>query len=202
MIKKFVLSIKNINFKLFFALLLMGLCPTIYTTIRIFWLGQLPGEWSYSIAGQLSWINLIYEVINEAIILPLFYFMGKAIENKKDFTNKIKTGLIITLSIYLLLSILIIIFAEPLLELMATSKDIIKESTTYIRIECIANVFSILAQFVLVGLVSLGKHKKVYLLTFVKLILCIILDLFFKDTDFCVNGEGKWRDFLLTVVFS
>ena len=69
-------SIKNINLKLFCALLVMGLCPTVYVTVRTFFLGQLPGEWSFSIAGQLSWVNLLYEIINEAIILPLFFFVG------------------------------------------------------------------------------------------------------------------------------
>lgn len=55
-------SIKKIDKKLFWALLVMGLCPTIYTTLRTFFLGQFPGEWSYSIAGQLSWVNLIYTI--------------------------------------------------------------------------------------------------------------------------------------------
>ena len=45
----------------------------------------MPGEWAYSIAGQLSWVNLIYEVANEAIILPLFYFMGSVVENREEF---------------------------------------------------------------------------------------------------------------------
>ena len=67
-----VKSLKHIHWNLFLALLVMGLCPTIYTTVRIFFLGQLPGDWAYSIAGQLSWVNLLYEIINEAIILPLF----------------------------------------------------------------------------------------------------------------------------------
>jgi hypothetical protein len=42
----------------------MGLCPTVYTTLRTFFLGQLPGDWAFSIAGQLSWVNLLYEIIN------------------------------------------------------------------------------------------------------------------------------------------
>ena len=74
MILKIKKSLTNINYKLLIALLIMGLCPTIYNTVRIFWLGELPGEYSYSIAGQLSWINLIYEVLNEAIILPLLSY--------------------------------------------------------------------------------------------------------------------------------
>lgn len=78
----------------------MSLVPTIYTTLRVFWLGNMPGDWSYSIAGQLSWVNLIYEVVSEAIILPLFYFTGQTLMDKKEFANRIKTGLAVVLSVY------------------------------------------------------------------------------------------------------
>ena len=74
MINKLRTSLSRINYKFFAALLVLGLAPTIYTTVRVFFLGSLPGEYSFSIAGQLSWVNLFYEIINEAIILPLFYF--------------------------------------------------------------------------------------------------------------------------------
>ena len=84
MIDKTLKLLKRIDHRLFFALLFMGLCPTVYTTVRTFFIGTLPGEWSYSIAGQLSWINLIYEVINEAIILPLYFFFGGALTDKKE----------------------------------------------------------------------------------------------------------------------
>lgn len=182
MIEKIKISLRNINYKLFFALLFMGLCPIIYTTIRVFWLGQLPGDWSFSIAGQLSWINLFYEIINEAIILPLFYFVGKVILNKNELANRLKTGLLLTLIIYLFLTIIIFIFVRPLLKAMATTPEIIDASSTYIRIESIANIFSILAQFVLVALVALGKEKHVYVITVVKLLLCVIVDTFLVST--------------------
>lgn len=195
MLKKIFTSFKNINHKLFISLLVMGLVPTIYTTLRVFWLGNLPGDWSYSIAGQLSWINLIYEVINEAIILPLFYFVGKVLSDKKELTNRMKTGLLITLGIYILLSIFIMTCTNPLLKAMATDPSIIDASATYIRIEAIANVFGILSQFALVGLVTLGKDKLVYILTVVKLVSCVVLDLFLVSSLSCsanlgVNGIG------------
>lgn len=188
-------SFKGINHRLFLALLVMGFVPTIYTTVRINFLGNLPGEWSYSIAGQLSWINLIYEVINEAIILPLFYFIGKVISNKKDLNNRMKTGLLITLVIYLILTIFILTGADFLLKVMATNSSIIDASATYIRIEAIANIFIILQSFALVGLVTLGKHKLVYVLTGVKLLLCLIFDTFLVSTlpfsaNLGVNGIG------------
>ena len=71
MFSKLKLSLSRINYKLFFALLVLGLAPTVYTTVRVFFLGQLPGEYAFSIAGQLSWVNLLYEILNEAIILHL-----------------------------------------------------------------------------------------------------------------------------------
>lgn len=182
MLLKLKKSLKTINYKLFFALLVMGLCPTIYTTLRVFWLGSLPGEYSFSIAGQLSWVNLIYEVVNEAIILPLFYFLGKVILDKKDLTNRIKTGLLVSFIVYLVFSFFIIIFAEGLLELMAAMPNIINESASYIRLEAIANVFLILFSFTSVSLVTIGKDIYVYILTIIKLVISSILDLFFVST--------------------
>jgi Na+-driven multidrug efflux pump len=188
-------SLKNINGRLFLALLIMGLCSTIYTTLRTIFLGQLPSEWSYSIAGQLSWINLLYEIINEAIVLPLYFFMGQAVADKKEYTNRIRSGLLISLSIYTVCSTLVMIFVNPLLRFMAVSSDIISESANYIRIECIANIFGILYSFICVALITIGKDKLVYAITAAKLILSLILDTLLVSTlpvslNLGVNGIG------------
>ena len=195
MFSKLKLSLSNINYKLYFALLVLGLCPTVYTTVRVFFLGQLPGEWSFSIAGQLSWVNLLYEIINEAIILPLFYFIGKVATDKKEFTNRVKTGLLMSLGIYLVLSAVVACFAKPLLSLMATDLSIIDASATYIRIESVANIFLILSQFVLVALVTINKSKYLYILTFARLILSLLCDTFLVSNlpmslNLGVNGIG------------
>ena len=195
MFSKLKLSLQNINYKLYFALLVLGLCPTIYTTVRVFFLGQLSSEWSFSIAGQLSWVNLLYEITNEAIILPLFYFIGKVATDKKEFANRVKTGILISLGIYLTLSIVVICFAKPLLSIMAADLNIIDASAAYIRIESVANIFSILSQFVLVALVTIKKSKYIYLLTIARLILSLLCDTFVVSNlpislNLGVNGIG------------
>lgn len=178
MFSKLKLSLSNINYKLYFALLVLGFAPTIYTTVRIYFLGSLPGEYSFSIAGQLSWVNLLYEIINEAIILPLFYFIGKVATDKKEFTNRAKTGMLISLGIYLVLSAVVICFAKPLLALMATDVSILDASAEYIRIESVANIFLILTQFALVALVTVNKSKYLYVLTFARFLLSLVCDTF------------------------
>lgn len=174
--KKVLSSLKNINGRLFLALLVMGLCPTLYTTLRTFFLGQLPGDWAYSIAGQLSWVNLLYEVINEAIVLPLYFFLGKAVADKDEYTNRVRSGLLVSLGIYTVCSVLVMTFVHPLLNFMAVSHDIISESASYIRIECIANIFGILYSFICVALISIGKDRLVYAITAAKLVLSLVLD--------------------------
>ena len=195
MFSKLRMSLRNVNFKLFFALLILGFVPTIYNTVRVFFLGQLPGEWSYSIAGQLSWVNLLYEILNEAIILPLFYFVGTVKNNKKEFTNRVRTGMLISFLVYAALSAVVFVFAEQLLMLMATDTAILAESVAYIRIESIANIFMVLTQFALVALVTMNKRKYLYLLTGVRLMLCLVTDTFLVSglpisANLGVNGIG------------
>lgn len=195
MFSKIKLSLAGINYKLYAALLVLGFVPTIYTTVRIFFLGQLPGEWAFSIAGQLSWVNLFYEILNEAIILPLFYFMGKEKDDKVEFSNRVKTGMLLSLGLYSVFSVFILIFAETMLKLMAADISMIDASASYIRIESIANIFAILSQFVLVALVTVNKSKYLYVLTGVRLVLCLLTDTFLVSTlpfslDLGVNGIG------------
>ena len=195
MFSKLKLSLSYINYKLYFALLILGLTPTVYTTVRVFFLGSLPNEYAFSIAGQLSWVNLLYEIINEAIILPLFYFISTVATDKKEFTNRVKTGLLMALGIYLALSAVIIYFAKPLLSLMATDAIIVDASATYIRIESVANIFLILTQFTLVALVTINKSKYLYILTFARLVLNLICDTFLVSSlsislNLGINGIG------------
>lgn len=195
MFSKIKLSLRNIDYKLFLSLIVLGFVPTIYNTGRVFFLGQLPGEWAYSIAGQLSWVNLLYEIVNEAIILPLFYFVGNVKNDKTAFSNFVRTGMAITLAVYTVLFIVVFSFAEPLLALMATDKNIIRASASYIRIESMANIFIVLTQFALVVLITVNKSKYLYVLTGVRLVLCLISDTFLVSglnvsANLGVNGIG------------
>jgi len=199
-------SLKHINWRLFIALLFMGLCPTVYTTVRTYLLGQLPNEWSYSIAGQLSWVNLLYEIINEAIILPLFYFIGQVKTDREEFTNRIKSGIILSLSIYTVFSAAVIIFVEPMLLLMATGGEIFAESAAYIRIESIANIFGLLTSFLCVALVTIGEDGLVYILTAIRLTLCVFCDTFLVSSlpvsaNLGINGIG-YSNIIVNMVLS
>ena len=127
--------------------------------------------------------------------MPLYYFIGKASEDRKELNNRVRTGLIITFGVFLVLAAIMLMFADPLLSLMAADSTIIEASATYIRIESIANIFSMLSNFALVVLVTLNKDKYVYIITASKVALCVVADIFLVSTlpvsaNLGVNGIG------------
>lgn len=173
----------------------MGICPSIYTTVRIFFLGSMPDPSVFSISAQLEWVNLLFEIVNEGIILPLFFIMGAVVKSKEDATNKAKTGLLLTASIYIVFSSIIIGCVKPMLQAMHADPTTPQQTIDYIRIEVTGNIPEVLYQFVLVILVAIGKDLYVYIITLSKLVFSVIFDTFLTSTLPCsanlgINGIG------------
>ena len=106
MVKNIFKSLKSFNWRMWAAMLSTLLIPSLYQTLRIYFLGDMPGDWGVNIASQLSWINLLYEILEEALILPLFFLLGKSVNSKEEIENKTRTGLLISCSAYITLSII------------------------------------------------------------------------------------------------
>ncbi len=195
MIKFIVLSLNYINLRLFTTLLVMGFIPNIYKTVRIFFLGNMPIDWGLNIASQLAWLNVVYEVLQEAIMLPLFYLMGKSLANQSELKNKIKTGLVVTFGIYTLFSVIIIIFTEPLTAFMSQKKELIPATITYIWLESIASIFYTVVQFLTLVIITIKKDRYLYALLVIQMLLTISSDTFLISSlsfslQLGVNGIG------------
>ncbi|MDR2105404.1 MAG: hypothetical protein LBP51_06595 [Deferribacteraceae bacterium] len=176
--KAITMALKSIDYRLFSAILLLMLFPTIYQTVRIFFLGEMPNDWGFNIASQLSWVSLFYEIIQEALILPLFFVLGKSLSNKNEFTNKIKGGLLLTGIIYFVLSCILFFFAKPLVIFMAQDKELIDATVDYVRLETVAALLSTLFKFMLTVLIILKKDGYMYLTLVIQMMLSILLDAF------------------------
>ena len=171
-------SLRTFNWRLWLVLAATLLIPALYQTLRIFFLGDMPGDWGVNIASQLSWVNLLYEIIEEAFILPLFFLLGKSLGSKEELENKTRTGLLISGGAYLLLSILIIAFARPLCTWMASDPSTMDATVTYIRLESVSSTIRILSKFITVLLVTMSKDKYMYIILGIQTALTMLLDSF------------------------
>jgi Na+-driven multidrug efflux pump len=153
----------------------------------------MPDDWGINIASQLSWADLFYEVIQEALILPLFFILGKSLSNKQELENKIRSGLLLTGIIYSGLSLILIIFAREFVLIMAQNKDLLDATVHYIRLETIAALLSTLFRFMFVVLILIKKDIYLYITLGIQMVLSILLDTFLiSDNSFSlqigVNG--------------
>lgn len=186
---RLIKALKTVNYRLWFAILITFLLPTIYQTVRIYFLGNMPSDNGINIASQLQWVNLLYEVVQEALILPLFFLLGKSLNDKKEFTNKVRTGLIITATIYFCVSIIIILCAKPLVLFMSQNDSLVNQTITYVRLETIATLFATLWRFMMAVLISLKKEKYLYIVLGVQMLFSILLDTFFVSN---LSISLKW----------
>lgn len=173
-----VRALKTVNYRLWFAILASMLLPTVYQTVRIYFLGDIPSDWGVNIASQLSWVNLLYEVVQEAMILPLFFLLGKSLQNREEFANKVRTGLSVTAIVYLIVSVIIVACARPLVIFMAQNGELIDATVTYIRLETLAALFSTLWRFMMLVLVTVKKDRYLYIVLGVQMALSVVLDAF------------------------
>lgn len=155
---------KGFNTRLYFILLLILLTPTIYKTLRIYYLGDLPSDNGFNVASQIIWLNVVVEMVQESLIIPLFFLFGKTINNTKILDNKIKTGLITTGSVYLMLILFIYSGAEGLLNILAQKESIISISSQYIKLEAVSIFLSVIYRFILIVLILLNKIRQIFLL--------------------------------------
>lgn len=172
-------SLKRFNYKLFLAIFITGLLPTIYTTVRFNFLGNLPGDWGYNIASQLQYVNLVFEVLQEMMILPLFFLLGKTLISEEETRNKIKTGLITLFGVVLFFSIILFLFAEGIVTSMAQNTGLISGTVTYIRYELVGVLFSNLVKFLMVILILKEFKKDIYIVLGIQLVLTIFFDSWF-----------------------
>ena len=179
---------KNINIRLLIALISMMVLPSLYQTIRVNFLGDLPSDSGINIASQILWLSLIYEIAQEALILPLFYLFGKSLSNTEEFENKVQTGFIVILGIMACLSAILFIYSQNIVIFMEQSEQIVERTTQYIRLETIAIMFATLVKYMMVVIISLNKDKYIYGLLVVQMTLSILLDsVFFGPFEFSLD---------------
>ncbi len=206
MYSKIKANLFDVNWSLLFTLMAINFIPTIYTTTRIFFIGDLPNDWGVNIASQLAWVNVLYEVIQEGLILPLFYLIGQSVKNKMEIENKLKSGLITSFVIYFLFSIVLFLFAKNLLIGMSQQNIMIEASVIYIRIETISIMISIFYKFISIFLITMNKYKELLVLLLFQMIMTIVSDILLVSTfaisfNMGVNGIAIGNIIVNTLLF-
>ena len=170
------LHLNQLNYRLLIAVVFTLLVPTLYNTFRIYLIGDIPSEWGFNIASQIAWLNIIYEVLQEAIILPLFFVLGPLVAHTRFFRQKITRGLITITALYTLIALLIWVSAGHLVHFLNQSPGLIAETIQYIRLETIAIPLRVITDIALIALITLSAKSRIYLFLLLQLVVRVVFD--------------------------
>ncbi|MGL1461488.1 MATE family Na+-driven efflux transporter [Vibrio parahaemolyticus] len=168
--------VDKINVKLWLVLILSSLVPLIYTTTRIHFIGSMPDSWAFSIAAQVAWLNIGYEVINEALLLPLAFILGQVIMTKETFQRRAVLSLGMVILVYAIVTVFVLAFTPQLVSAMQQQENLFAQTIEYIRLESIAIFVSSAYLFFNLVLVLHNKQKALYSLLAIQTLLTIICD--------------------------
>jgi hypothetical protein len=86
-LSKDISSFFSLNYRLWIANFVVAFFPTLYSTDRIYFINSIPDTWNVSIAAQSMWLHLSYEVLQEALLVPLYFLFGQVIRDLPSLGN-------------------------------------------------------------------------------------------------------------------
>lgn len=186
-------SFKHLNWKLLITIFATLLIPVIYRTLRMFFIGTMPGTWNFSMAANLQWINVMFEVLEEAFLLPLFFTLRNILKSNKEDANRKISWQIIMISIIYLVAIIALISCTRQLTEWLDVKNVTNTTIKFIRIELITRWFVMLGKIGLVLLVAKNRWKELIVILALNTTINIFLDMFIaSDNEQSLNMGILW----------
>ena len=161
------------DYKLFLALFLWMLLPSIYGVIRmnIISINQV----DINILGQMEWFDLIDEVLVTTLTVPLFSLL------KPDISSKEKNGaaFVISFSIYTLFSLIVSFYISSISSFMHA-----EYAEEYLKLQSFSLLIGFISSFCIIILTLYNDFKMVAFLTLLKLVILTLFDFLFIEKFF------------------
>ena len=86
-----------------------------------------------NIASQVVWLSLFFKVLQETLILPLYFTIGKTLNDPEMTANKIKTGVMVIVVVFSVATIILYFTMPSLVRMMAQNSDLFDPTVSYTR---------------------------------------------------------------------
>ena len=164
----------------FFVLLFLGL-PNIYQVYRTGIIGTtLPDPGSLAIVSQWQFVGLAVEILQEATVLAIFFFVGSQIRNSSDIQmDRAKTVLFVIFVASLAYAVGVFVFTDAFVDIIGTPEDIRDQTRQYLGISVFSLPFTVLSAAIVVLFESLGLRRLVLVMAFANVALLFGMDMLF-----------------------
>ncbi|HMQ59470.1 MAG TPA: MATE family efflux transporter [Flavilitoribacter sp.] len=178
------------DWQLFGLILAYAVLPSLYITYSLYLIGnELPNASGLAVAAQWQFVQIVLEVVQEATVLPIFFFVGSKIDRDRQvIIPRLKTSLVVTLLLSLALIGIVLANLDNFVSLSGADLSIRAITREYLSLKIWASLFSTLNVGVVIALESLNKKRILLYLILLKVVGMIFLDsLFFGGYSFSLG---------------
>lgn len=171
-------------------ILLYSVLPAIYQSYQLYLIGnKMPSVSGLAIASQWQFVQVLFEIIQEATVLPLFFFIGSQIHQKKAvIAKRLKTAFVLLISLQGLTILILLWFLPSFVELSGAEPGIQQLTQEYLGVKIWSAGANSLSLGIWVVIESLARKKILLMIIFIKTVFMIVLDsLFFGGYSFSLN---------------
>ena len=173
-------SFRRMDKVLFATLISRLLVTSIYTTVRVYIIGNVEQDNAVKIISQLQWMNCILEILEEGLLQPLYHCFGESVsQDNLGLQSKVRSGMLVSTIFYSVFCAISGICAPQLVEFMDQKDTATDETVAYLRIELCGILLKGVTRVFNIVLVLKKQSSHLILLLFSQLFCSIIFDLFF-----------------------
>ncbi len=173
--------IKMWNWRLYFFILLFLGLPNAYQVYRTAIIGTtLPDPGSLAIVSQWQFVGLAVEVLQEATVLAIFFYVGSQVRNSSTVQmDRAKTVLFVIFMSTLVYAMGVFAFTDVFIDAIGTPEDVRNQTRTYLEVSIFSLPFTVLTAAIVVLFESLGMRRMVLIMALVNVGLMFGMDMLF-----------------------
>jgi Na+-driven multidrug efflux pump len=155
---------------LFLTIMALAFVPSINDVIIV---RLVAGKDIINVLGQIEWFDTINETMLAFLVMPLYYLLNHIKNDHKELRNRISQLSMIGFAIYLIFSIIILVYASTIADSMSAPQ----ESVRYLQLETIGFVIGFVVSLLMVVFVIIGKGIYVTYFIVAKCMILVIGDI-------------------------
>lgn len=169
------------DWKLFLSILLYLSIPPIYQSYSLYLIGNTPPrDNNLAIVSQWQFVQVALEVIQEALVFPLFFYIGSQWQERREALFQRARDVFFYLLVFLAPAILLLYFGMgAFVERINTTEALRMATTGFLRIKLGALLLGIINAGLIIMVESLRKKRILLYLLFLKLLLSVVFDSWF-----------------------
>ena len=181
-----------LDWRLLTIILLMMVLPSVYNSYSVYLIGQWPpSDEGLPIAAQWQFVQLLIEVIQESLVIPLFYYVGiYRFKEKSDQFVRIHSALTLAVLVLIVLLLMLLLFMPKFVDSIQTSNQLRTQTIQYLRIRLASALCGIMNLGFIVIFEAFGKRKILLGLLLIRSLLHLFFDALFFGTYSFSFGMG------------